>query len=143
MNSITIFTDGSYRDGVQGWGFVALNGDDEVVYSDKGSLSGEDSLGMNNIGAEIAGVVNAIRWAHKTGYKDIEVVVDYTGLQKWADGEWKTKKRNTRRYARFIRAARDGYGLTIKITWVRGHSGNTGNEIADRLAGQALELGSL
>ena len=61
---------------------------------------------------------------------------DYNGLSKWVTGEWKTTKPYTKAYADWMRPF---YTLgIIDFKWVKGHTGNEGNEIADGLAKEAI-----
>jgi ribonuclease HI len=65
-------------------------------------------------------------------------------MKKWVENEWKTtggtpvknKEHWLSLAAEFTRHLK--YGSTIKIKWVKGHSGDDGNELADALANKGV-----
>jgi len=68
---------------------------------------------------------------------DIEIFADYMGVQKWVSGEWKAKKvyiSDITRRSRLIIDRITKNGGSVKLTWVKGHSGSYGNDKADILA---------
>ena len=70
--------------------------------------------------------------------KELVIYHDYEGIAKWCLGEWKANKEGTKAYKAFY----DAVSRQIQITFVKvkGHSGDTYNEMADRLAKEALGL---
>ncbi len=78
-----------------------------------------------------------MEYAKEKGYKKIIIHHDYIGLEKWCNGEWKTNKKITIAYKNCY----DYFSefLTIQFNWVRGHSGDHYNTLADQLAKKALE----
>ena len=61
---------------------------------------------LRNISGEILGVITAVSWAIKNKYKKIDVVYDYSGLEHWANDEWKTNTTVTKQYRSFIHSSR-------------------------------------
>ena len=55
---------------------------------------------------------------------------DYQGLESWVTGDWKVKTAFTQDYAQFVQSS----GLIIHWVKVKAHSGESGNEIVDKLA---------
>lgn len=139
--NFTIYTDGSYRDGIWGAGAVILN--EQRIIIKKITAGGIDTDGIRNIAGETQAVLIALRFLYRVcvvkQIKDFQVTVfhDYIGLQKWADGEWKTKKQSTIAYKEAIQKARQFF--PIKFKKVAAHSGNKYNDIADALAKVGVE----
>ncbi len=132
---VTAYTDGacSGNPGPGGWGVVLIAG------SHRKELSGGESLTTNNR-MELTAAIEALEALKKTSR--IEIVTDSTyivrGMTEWLPG-W--KRRGWRR-AKGELENRDLWqklyelSLTHEVAWkwVRGHTGNELNELADRLA---------
>ena len=72
----------------------------------------------------------------KSNKKKITIYYDYQGIEKWANGEWKAKKRLTKEYVEFIKDKKRL--LSIKFVKVPAHSGIKLNEEVDALAKSSL-----
>lgn len=95
-------------------------------------------IGSRNITGELLAAVLAIQTAIALGATELEIVHDLEGTAKWVDGTWKNaNKPITRMYKQIFSAL--SKEVRIRFTWVKGHDGNEGNEIADTLAGMAAE----
>ena len=68
---------------------------------------------------------------------DARVYYDYEGIEKWCTGAWKANKSGTKAYREYYRKISGQ--LKISFHKVRGHSGDTYNEMADKLAKKALK----
>lgn len=135
MKRLTVYVDGSYNKDTKAYGYGM------VIITDTDTLSkngcGVDIEGVWNIAGEVTGAVKAIEYALENGYDELTICHDYEGIQKWADGEWKAKKKISSDYVKCVNNARQS-GLIINFRWVKGHSGDPYNEQADRLAKQAI-----
>lgn len=101
----------------------------------------------NNL-CEILGVYNALKIAEKEQvaflhlFCDSEYALEGTrvGVDKWESRDWKKTDGGVISNVELwksIKALRDkliSEGVHIKYNWVKGHSGNTGNECSDTLA---------
>ncbi|HWQ61432.1 MAG TPA: RNase H family protein, partial [Negativicutes bacterium] len=67
--------------------------------------------------------------------KPVTIHHDYSGIAAWAAGDWKTNNEFTQAYARFIRP----FLSWVSFNKVPGHAGVEGNELADRLAREAMD----
>ncbi|MDR3572578.1 MAG: ribonuclease H family protein [Anaerolineaceae bacterium] len=134
-SSIDVFVDGSYFQGRYSWAFaVYQNG--TLLFSNSGVGDDTEAAKMNNVAGEIAAAVKAMEWAEANNVKPITIHHDYSGIMAWADGSWKAKNRFTEAYAQFA---------SERLSWltfskVAGHTGVEGNELVDRLAGEALGI---
>ena len=143
MNPVRIYTDGACKGnpGPGGWGVVLLAGTTEK------ELFGGEALTTNNR-MELMAVIEALtalkRPCAVTLYLDSEYV--RKGITEWIAGwkarGWRTASRqpvkNVDLWQR-LDALVAGTGHTIAWRWVKGHSGDPGNERADRLANRGVE----
>jgi len=141
MKSVEIYTDGACRGnpGPGGWGAILRHGSHEKT------LCGGEAETTNNR-MELMAAIQALE-ALKTPC-DVTLYTDSvyvrSGITEWLEGwrrrGWKTaaKKpvKNQELWQRLDAAAQRH---DINWQWVRGHSGNAGNERADQLANQGLE----
>ena len=139
-NKITIYTDGacSGNPGKGGWGAV-------LIYRDKQKhLSGSVILTTNNK-MELTAAIEALKAVKKSS--DIELYTDSQYVKNginlwiinWKKNGWKTaNKKEVANKDLWIEL--DKYVTHHNITWfwVKGHSGNHYNEIADNLAVKAM-----
>ena len=139
-NKITIYTDGacSGNPGKGGWGAV-------LIYRDKQKhLSGSEVLTTNNK-MELTAAIEALKAVKKSN--DIELYTDSQYVKNginlwiinWKKNGWKTaNKKEVANKDLWIEL--DKYVTHHNITWfwVKGHSGNHYNEIADNLAVKAM-----
>ena len=139
-NKITIYTDGacSGNPGKGGWGAV-------LIYRDKQKhLSGSATLTTNNK-MELTAAIEALKAVKKSN--DIELYTDSQYVKNginlwiinWKKNGWKTaNKKEVANKDLWIEL--DKYVTHHNITWfwVKGHSGNHYNEIADNLAVKAM-----
>ena len=144
MNSVRIYTDGACKGnpGPGGWGVVLLCGTVE-----KELFGGE--LNTTNNRMELTAVIQALaalkRPCQVRLYLDSEYV--RKGITEWLPGwkarGWRTAARqpvkNVDLWQRLdALVATAGHG--IEWLWVKGHSGDPGNERADMLANRGVEL---
>jgi len=133
---LKIYVDGSYttkNPEFAGWGFVAVKSNNVVA-----KYNGKIKATMRNVTGEIVAVIHALNWAYKNGYKDIEILYDYQGIGAWIDGSWKAKNEYTQKYVQSVKNAQKV--MNISFAKVKGHSGVKFNEVADKLAKEALSV---
>lgn len=135
---IVAFTDGSFEKNINRYSYGVLlllpEGREENLY---GYGEDENYTDSRNIIGEILGVLNALDWAVANGYNKIKIYHDYTGLSKWALGEWNTNANVSQMY---VKEFQSKYKDRIKVEFVKvpGHSNIAYNEMADALAKYAL-----
>ncbi len=141
MSSVEIHTDGACRGnpGPGGWGAVLSNGSAER------HLCGAEPGTTNNrmeLMAAIEGLESLKRPCEVDLYTDSEYL--RKGITEWmADWkrrDWKTAARKpvkNRDLWERLDAATQRHD--IRWHWVKGHSGNAGNELADQLANAAID----
>lgn len=132
------YVDGSYDINTKSfsYGIVLFHDGQELHFSKK--CDDRDLAEMRNVAGEIKGSEAAIRYCLERNISEITIYHDYEGIAKWCTGEWRARKPGTMAYADFYREA--SAKICIKFRKVKGHSGNKYNELADRLAKDALGL---
>lgn len=138
---VRIFTDGACSDnpGPGGWSAVFNLHDDIKI------ISGYELETTNNR-MELLAAVNSITFALKKGFDEIEVhsdssyvvnAINNNWLNVWVKKEWKNAKgenvKNRDLWETLLELIKKEK-VEIKFFKVKGHSGNTFNELADRRA---------
>ncbi len=91
---------------------------------------------QRNVAGEIMGSKTAIDFCLRQGIDEVSIYHDYEGIGKWADGLWKANNPLTQGYRDYVAKARTK--MKISFVKVKAHAGNKYNEMADRLAKDAL-----
>ncbi len=126
---VAAYVDGSWIDGVVGYGVVILQ-EGKPVAEFSGRVEEALLLGMRQVGGELQSVHVALRWCQEHQIKQVVIHYDYEGIANWATGEWKANQPATRAYAEAI----GNYGIAIAWEKVKAHNGDRWNERADQLA---------
>ena len=96
----------------------------------------EEAAKQRNVAGEVMGSKLAIEYCMANGIDKVEIYHDYEGIGAWADRRWKANNPLTQGYRDFVAEARQN--MEISFVKVKAHSGNKYNEIADKLAKEAL-----
>ena len=116
-------------------GFIMHNGKKYII---QGKGNKPELLVMRNIGGEITASMEVAKTAIGLGIKKIDIFYDYSGIEEWAKGSWNRKKDGTKDYYNFMQSISDK--IDINFIKVRSHSGIEGNEEADKLAKEAVDI---
>lgn len=150
-NPVKIYTDGGFKQrsgkGYAGWGIYVET--DKASFSIGGKVTDEKQT--NNTG-ELQGCLEAILVAsmleedHPEFYLDSRYVMDplRNGTAKrWAKNNWRKEDgepvKNVKLWSRILGELQQS-GARPKYHWVKGHSGNFGNECADNAASEGVEI---
>ena len=137
---IKIYTDGacSGNPGKGGWGVLIQENDNEK------KLSGSE-LNTTNNRMELTAVIKALE--HYDEAREIEVFTDSKyvmqgiteWIKNWKTNHWKTsQKKDVKNKDLWVLLDTVSAKHDVKWSWVKGHAGDYGNEIADKLATQAI-----
>ena len=139
---VSVYVDGSYNAGTKTCGYgIYVRGAGQVVPGRGGQpefmMCGgvPESSGGRNVEGEVTAAWLGLDAAAAMAKPGAPIVVyhDYEGIGKWADGAWARNKDYTAAYAAKVAAMRRD-GLDVRFEHVKGHTGNTGNELVDDLA---------
>ncbi len=147
MNEIKIFTDGgcSGNPGPGGWAYVILadGGQKEV--------SGGDADTTNNR-MELTAVISALRdiysmklWKNRRIqlYTDSQYVKNgiTQWINNWIRNGWKTAaKKPVKNQDLWQDLQKESERLEVQWNWVKGHAGNTYNELCDSMVQKEMQL---
>ncbi len=87
-----------------------------------------------NVAGEIFAVLKLLDFCNENEVTALKVHHDYTGLQAWAEGTFKANTVLTKYYKSYV----DQAGVSVEWVKTEGHSGDTWNEYADKLAKYAI-----
>lgn len=132
------YVDGSYDSATNtfSYGMVFFHDGQELHFSKK--FSDDDLAQMHNVAGEIKGAEAAMQYCLDNKITSVTIYHDYEGIAKWCSGDWRANKAGTIAYADFYREASGR--VCVKFVKVKGHSGDKYNELADKLAKEALSL---
>lgn len=138
VDYVPVYVDGSYNSATKefSYGMVVLLGGEALTFYQK--YEDKELASMHNVAGEIKGAEAAMRYAMKNNIPRIAIYHDYEGIAKWCLGLWKTNKEGTRAYKAFYEEACKK--IKIKFVKVTGHSGDKYNDMADKLAKEALGI---
>ncbi len=143
MSKIKIYTDGacSGNPGPGGWGAVIIN--DNIT----NELYGYEKNTTNNR-MELLAVIRSLEYLEKT--IEIEIFTDSTyvmegitnWIKNWKKNNWlNSSKKPVKNEDLWKKLDKLTVDKEINWVWVKGHSGNPGNEKADYLARKAIKRG--
>lgn len=135
---VSIYVDGSY-DSVTGdfsYGMVVLSQGEALTFNRK--YRDSELSSMRNVAGEIKGAEAAMQYALDHHIPRISIYHDYEGIAKWCQGLWRTNREGTKAYKAFYEAAKEK--VEIRFVKVEGHSGDKYNDMADKLAKEALGI---
>ena len=128
---ITAYIDGSYTKDKDYSGYAVVFVKDNYILE---SISGcsYKNIKLQNVSGELTAAMKAVEWAVNRRYSHIMIFHDFMGVSKILTGEWGVKTSFTKFYKEFME--KKSKKINISFGFVKGHSGNIYNDIADKLA---------
>ena len=135
-NEVISYVDGSFdlSNWTYSYGVVFITNEGKETYS--GRDNDKEMAEMRNVSGELKGAMVAMDLAIKAGKEILYLHFDYTGIEQWAMGNWKTNKDGTKAYKAYYDSIKDK--LKVVFIKVKAHSGIEYNEEADKLAKEAI-----
>lgn len=136
VNHLRLYTDGSAQPnpGPCGCGAVMLDAKDEIVWT----LSEFLGEGTNNVG-ELFAILRGVSRAMEMGVSHLHVYSDSELSVHLLNGQKQTKKEHLLYLVQRIqKVISKKPSMKVEFSWVKAHNGHTWNEMADRLANNAL-----
>jgi ribonuclease H-related protein len=130
------YVDGSYKKETKEFSYGAVIFWEGKEYHFGNKFSDKDLAEMHNVAGEIKGSERAIEFALENKIDKLTIYHDYEGIAKWCTGAWEAKKEGTKAYKRFYENSKEK--VHIDFVKVKGHTGDKYNDLADRLAKEAL-----
>ncbi|MEA1986024.1 MAG: RNase H family protein [Candidatus Marinimicrobia bacterium] len=128
-----IYIDGSFMNETISYG-IAVVKNEKLIHKESGIVNKQYKQ-HHQIGGELFACINTIKWCETNKIKDIVLLYDYEGIEKWATGKWKANKPLTILYKNFMSE------IDVNIYWekVKSHSGDKWNDFVDQLAKDAIK----
>lgn len=132
------YVDGSFdaKQNRFSYGAVLFHNGQELHFYD--SFSDPALVSMRNVAGEIMGASFVMQYCAERNIPSLDLYYDYAGIEHWCTGAWKAEKEGTKNYALLYRKL--SQSVAVNFHKVKGHSGDTYNELADKLAKKALGL---
>ncbi len=134
----TAFIDGSFDAQTNGYSFGGILIMNHQEYYFKKSYPEDQYATARNVAGEIKGAGYLINFAVKKGIKRLHLYYDYIGIEKWYLGQWKANSEIAIQYVNFANRVKDK--IEIIFHKVKSHTNNYYNDLADKLAKEALGL---
>lgn len=135
---LVAFTDGSFSKEAAKFSYgvhlILPNGQKQNI---SGCSTNHEFLKTANVAGEVFGVIEALKWAKVNGFKKIKIYHDYQGLARWITSEWRAYSKISLMYVEFYLSIKSEFS-EIKFQKVPSHSNISFNDVADKLAKEAL-----
>ena len=141
MERIKIYTDGACRGnpGRGGWGVFIINGQEsKKIFGGKIETTNNEM----ELTAAIKGLESFNSPTDLDLYTDSKYVMDGINdwIHNWKRNGWKTaNKKPVKRSNLWMELDKLNSFHDVKWFWVKGHSGDIGNDMADELANQGID----
>lgn len=131
------YIDGSYEDSSKYFSYAGIMFYDNVSEDFAFASNDQDLISMRNVAGEVKASMYVIEKAVEYNLSKVIIYYDYTGIENWAVGNWKTNNNLTKSYRKFC----EDMSKKIKIEFVKvkSHTNIKYNEYVDKLAKKAIK----
>lgn len=135
---VNIYTDGSFKDGLVACGISIES--NKKTWNFYGVVQCPEFANLRNIAGELLAVLIGVQIANALGFKRYNIIYDYEGVEAWYNGRWQAKGELQAKYVTLMAQFRLQNNLAFKFFQVKGHSGVSGNVMADKMATRAINM---
>ena len=132
------YVDGSFKEETNEYSFGVVLLVDGKEYHFKKSFPSDELSSMRNVAGEIKAAGFIILYCLNRGINKLTIYHDYEGISKWYQNEWKANLYGTKKYQEFANEVKGQ--IDVRFVKVKSHSNNHYNDLADRLAKDALGI---
>lgn len=134
----TAYVDGSYDAKTKKYSFggVLLIQGKEMHF--KKAYPADEFSKHRNVAGEIKGAGFILNYCYKNEIYDLTLCYDYEGIEKWYNFEWEAKSDIAKLYVEFVKNIKNK--MNVKFVKIKSHTGEKYNELADKLAKEALGI---
>lgn len=132
------YVDGSYNVKTKEYSYGAVIFHNGKTLCFKEKFDDAENAGMRNVAGEINGAMRAMRFCVENSVDVLDLYYDYAGIENWCTGAWKATKVGTTAYKAYYDSIKNV--LRVRFHKVKGHSGDKYNDMADKLAKEALGI---
>lgn len=132
------YIDGSFDQSTNKYSFggaLIVNGE---CIEFKRAFGPDEYSEYRNVAGEIRGASYIINYCYTRGLKRLHIFYDYIGIEKWYKGEWKANTNIAIKYQEFAMGIKNK--IEVIFHKVKSHTNNKYNDLADRLAKEALDI---
>ncbi len=134
----TAYIDGSYDAKTGRYSFGGVLIIDGVCKKFQKKYEPDIYSDARNVAGEIKGAGYIINYAINHGIKELNIIYDYIGIEKWYTGEWAANSLIAKSYVEFKEQVKNQ--IVVHFIKVKSHTNNTYNDMADQLAKNALGI---
>ena len=132
------YVDGSFKEETNEYSFGVVLLVDGKEYYFKKSFPSDELSSMRNVAGEIKAAGFIILYCLNRGINKLTIYHDYEGISKWYQNEWKANLFGTKKYQEFANEVKNQ--IDVSFVKVKSHSNDYYNDLADRLAKEALGI---
>ena len=132
------YVDGSFKEETNEYSFGVVLLVDGKEYYFKKSFPSDELSSMRNVAGEIKGAGFIILYCLNRGINKLTIYHDYEGISKWYQNEWKANLFGTKKYQEFANEVKNQ--IDVRFVKVKSHSNDYYNDLADKLAKEALKI---
>lgn len=131
------YVDGSYDNEIKYFSSAGIMFYNKESESFKFASNDESLISMRNVSGEVKAAMFVIQKAFDMKMKLVTIYYDYSGIEMWANGSWKTNNHLTKTYREFCIEMYKK--LDIHFVKVESHTNIKYNELVDKLAKEAID----
>ena len=132
------YVDGSFKEETNEYSFGVVLLHEGKEYHFKKSFPSDELSSMRNVAGEIKAAGFIILYCLNRGIEKLTIYHDYEGISKWYQNEWKANLYGTKKYQEFANEVKGQ--IDVNFVKVKSHSNDYYNDLADRLAKDALGI---